>query len=666
MKRMHSTGIKLLLTACTALFLAASAAGEAAAAAGNYKNTVATARKTLWKAITTGHGTGATVAVMDNGRIVYSEGIGVADRAANRPVDRNTRFNIGSTSKMVTAVAILLLVDDGKVKLDESVAKYIPEFRMRDPRYRKITVRMLFNHSSGLPGSSFYFGYEPDGDFHNILIDTLKDAYLKHDPGAMSIYCNDGFTLAEMIVEKVSGKKYMDFLRLRVFRPLGMKNTGPSVGEAKNIKAAEYYDVKTGKKYPREVVKVYGAGGLSSTAEDLCRFGDSFSPKGRRILSAASLKEILNPQPTPFVAKLKNRQMFGAFGWEYYSLPGYGEKGIQVLGKGGHTGFYSTNLQIVPEKRIAIGFSISGSAEGEGVTRPILDALMIDKKIMEAKTGAAGKPSVPQTVPAGLLEYAGYYANESGPVKVEFDKDRKKFTVTPLNREVKAKPLSFVYGDDVFHNPETDKCCYFAAVDGRSYIMQKAMSPFGLDFLLYQKLDAIKEPKSLKPDINGKVWLVRNVSPHISATVMPATAFTYPELPGYVDLGGIKKIESDDFASIAATALRDQSELYLFRKGGETWAKEANFLFSSADGVRKAAGGANRIVIGKDGFNEWLKIEKGAILRMEMPRKGRVLVGNTEDALYDSVVDSGEVYVPAGTYVLCAGAPGDVFTIHAR
>ncbi|GAB6059307.1 hypothetical protein JCM31598_24240 [Desulfonatronum parangueonense] len=191
-------------------------------------------------------GSGATIAIMDQGRIVYSEGFGVADRSTNRPVDANTRFNIGSTSKMFAAVAILLLVDEGKVILDERVTTYIPEFVMQDERYRDITVRMLFNHSSGLPGSSFYFGYEPDSHMHHILLETMRLSRLKHAPGAMSIYCNDGFTLAEMIVERVSGLSYLEFLAHRIFTPLGMVNTGASVGESGGMNVAEYFAPETG------------------------------------------------------------------------------------------------------------------------------------------------------------------------------------------------------------------------------------------------------------------------------------------------------------------------------------------------------------------------------------------------------------------------------------
>ena len=231
----------VLFVVVLCLSLASCAAHAAATRCEAYWNTTTTAREALWKTIVSGAGNAATIAVMDGGRIVYSEGFGPADRATNSPVTANTRFNIGSTSKMFVAVATLLLADDGKLSVDDPVAKHLPEFVMKDPRYRDITVRMLFNHSSGLPGSTFEFGFALDAKPHAVLLERLKNATLKHAPGAMGIYCNDGFTLAEMIVERLSGKKFTDFLAERVFGPLDMKNSGPSIGEWLGDVAA-YYD----------------------------------------------------------------------------------------------------------------------------------------------------------------------------------------------------------------------------------------------------------------------------------------------------------------------------------------------------------------------------------------------------------------------------------------
>ncbi len=643
-------------------------------AVGGYEKAITTAREIMWNAITTGKGSGVTLALSDMGRIFHAEGIGVADRAGNRPVDVNTRFNVGSTSKMFAAVAILLLVDDGLVSLDESITKYIPEFKMKDPRYKDITVRMLFNHSSGLPGSTFYFGYETDDKMHKYLLDTMAGSFLKHQPGAMAIYCNDGFTLAEIVVERASGKKFLEFLAERVFKPLGMKNTGASVGEIQNKNTAEYYDPRTGKKHPREVVMVYGAGGLSSTATDMSIFANSFSPYGKRILSEASLAEILRTQPAGFSDKLKGPQICSDFGWDYSNLPDFEKKGLQVLAKSGGTGCYSTYVQTVPKYGITVMFSISGSgANLEAMSRQILNAILEEKKLVTHEEKPAVKPVEAQAIPEELLSYAGYYMNGNKVVKVRFDKEKNSCDIIPVGvpetaAGSDAAPMSsMVYNGGYFHHNEKKQKMYFAADGCESYIAIHEMPHYGADALVYQKVAEIREPKKLETDINGKTWLIRNAISHtLVNSIGLVNSSVYEELPGYAMFDGLKRIECPKHASIAATAFRDQAAISMIDKNGEPWISSSNNLYTLADKAGKAITGMNRVIIRSEGLNEWLRIEKGAILKCRKPASGRIVVIAGEAAIYDSVIDSNEIYAPEGSFVFCAGNAGDMFHIEAR
>lgn len=125
------------------------------------------------------------------------------------------------------------------------------------------------------------------------------------------MYCNDGFTLVEIVVELVTGRKFVAFLGERVFAPLSMTNTTTSLGESGNV--AEYYEATSGKKYPREVVSVYATGGFSSTAEDLCRFGESLMDGGRNLLSTAAAGALL-PATRTFYKRVARGQVVRA-GW---------------------------------------------------------------------------------------------------------------------------------------------------------------------------------------------------------------------------------------------------------------------------------------------------------------------------------------------------------------
>ncbi len=465
-----------------------------------------------------------------------------------------------------------------------------------------------------------------------------------------------------------------------------MKNTGVSVGEGCFENIAEYYDLKTGVKYPAEAEMAYAAGGLSSTAEDLCRFGASFGRNGHKILSEASLREIRKLQPTPFYHKLKNGQKLNAFGWDYSNIGEYGAKGFQVLGKAGNSISYSTNLQIVPDLGIAVAASISGLVSSESLTRPILDALMNDKKLSGPEKKPAQKPAEAQTVPEDLLRFSGFYANDMGLVKVEFAADKKGFGIYPAADNEKGRAeepvIEYVYNGGSFHNFEKRSECYFADIDGTAYIVAHETVNFGADAPRYQKLKEIKDPVSFKCDIKGRKWLMRNLRPDIQRSLIAVTVSNiYKCLPGYVDFMGVKKIETPDHAGMAAESFRERSELSLFENKGETWIKCAFFLFSPAEGAGKLIDGVNRVMIKAEGYNEWLRVDKCAVLKLNRPLYGRIALVNDDEVLYDSIVDSPEyfgsgrkpgalppknVYAPAGSFIFCAGKTGDVFRIDAR
>jgi len=148
--------MKRIIFICLALITGLS--GLTAAATVDYTKSISAARSEIWQALSNG-ASSATVAIMDGDKIVYSQNFGMIDRASSVASSSATQYNIGSTSKIFTAAAILLLCEDGKVNLDQPVTTYLPEFRMTDPRYQAITVRMLINHSSGMPGTNARDGF---------------------------------------------------------------------------------------------------------------------------------------------------------------------------------------------------------------------------------------------------------------------------------------------------------------------------------------------------------------------------------------------------------------------------------------------------------------------------------------------------------------------------
>jgi hypothetical protein len=140
----------------------------------------------------------------------------------------------------------------------------------------------------------------------------------------------------------------------------------------------------------------------------------------------------------------------------------------------------------------------------------------------------------------------------------------------------------------------------------------------------------------------------------------------YKELPGYVKFSDVDRVDGAGFAGIAATAFRDQGELTVFTRNGTTWARSAIYLYSTAADFPKIKTGWNSVQVGKSGHDQWLRVVKGAVVSFKRPERGRIIVGTPKGVLFDSVVDADKVYAPAGSYIFCSGASGDVFRIHAE
>lgn len=175
------------------------------------------------------HVPGAVYGIVQDGRLVIVEGLGVRDPATAMAVDADTRFRIASMSKAFTALAILKLRDEGKLSLEAPAARYVPELRKWKPATgdaRPITVRDLLHHTAGFVEDN------PWGDRQQVLTEPEFTALINggmefaNAPGARNEYSNYGYALLGRIISNVSGKSYQDYIRDTIMRPLGMMSTG--------------------------------------------------------------------------------------------------------------------------------------------------------------------------------------------------------------------------------------------------------------------------------------------------------------------------------------------------------------------------------------------------------------------------------------------------------
>lgn len=637
--------------------------------ASPYQKAVETARVEIWHAINTGKAGSASAAIMDNGKLVYAEGFGMADRAKSIPVDADTVFNMGSVSKTFCAAAVMILVDEGRVNLDEPVVNYVPDFTMADARYRDITVRMLLDHTSGIPGTTIAnaFGYATNPGVYEDTLANLARSHLKHAPGAAAPYCNDGFTLAEILVTRVSGDKYIDFLSERIFKPLDLNNTGLSVGETAGL-PAKFYKLRDGRGVPLEAVSILGAGGLSTTAVDLVKFADSFSGKGPQILSPESIAGMIEASPSQFAVKAMqktgiNPEMYYGLGLDFAGLPVYREQGVYMIGKGGDTPNYHSFLISDPENRISVAVLEAGA--GGTATRiaiNIFEAVLEAKGLMPVEEPEVSRPEEPRDIPESYAAMAGYY---SPNFKISFDSEMQTCMLEVIATAGEASTTPLTYKGEYFVHPDGLNV-RLISVDGQDLLV---FGDIRVNMIMGQKLEELEHPLSLETDITGQAWLRRDSNPFELHGVFlyTVTPGAIEEMPGYIVFDGIHKIKSPVFAGMSSSLLRDLSEITLIEKDGQTWIQNSEMLFSPAEAAAELETGTNTAAIGVNAYNEWFIAAVEAVLSFHNPDNARVVVLCPDHSpIYDSMLDDGDVYIPGAGMIMVAGRPGDAITIHAR
>lgn len=247
--------------------------------------------------------TSVSYAIMIDGKIVAADALGHDGTKEKNPVTLNHTYNVCSISKIFCTVAVMKLVEQGKVELDRPICEYLPQFTMLDPRYRQITVRHCLNHSSGLPGtqwkhfSATHVGKEDNEEYYQEVYDYLAKCHLKADPGAYSVYCNDGFTLAEMLVAKVSGMSFGKFCKEYITEPIGAHSTRVST-----TANPDYPLIRETGKQP-EYFYLQGCGGFTTTMTDLCKFGNLFLTKND-VISEESKAEMGKLQGATFLRRI--------------------------------------------------------------------------------------------------------------------------------------------------------------------------------------------------------------------------------------------------------------------------------------------------------------------------------------------------------------------------
>jgi len=246
---------------------------------------------------------GLAIAVVKDGRVVFAKGYGVLELGKPAPVDTQTLFAIGSTTKAMTVMALAMLVDEGKVRWDDPVTKYLPGFQLSDPYVtRELSVRDLVTHRAGLPNADFLWAFNDIGN--DEIIRRLRYVRPAYSLRSGFIYQNIMYAVAGQVVAAASGMSWAEFLRARIWQPLGMTRTVATLAEAArstNVAAPhDKWDDTIHVIANRFVDPVAPAGAVWSSVGDMSKWMrfmlDSGRYDGKTLLQKRTFLEIVRPQ----------------------------------------------------------------------------------------------------------------------------------------------------------------------------------------------------------------------------------------------------------------------------------------------------------------------------------------------------------------------------------
>ncbi len=362
------------------------------------------------------------VGVARDGKIIWEEGFGWANREERIPATPHTIYSLASISKPITATGLMVLKERGKIDLDRPINDYLGEARVkvRLGNPADVTVRRVANHTSGLPLHYQFFYVDEPYRAPSRDETILRYANTITSPGEKYQYSNLGYGLLDYIIERVSGKSYTEFMRTEVFQPLGLTHMSIDIPAGMEKQQAVRYGTD-GLPIPFYAFDHPGGSAVYSSAHDLARFG-MFHLKAhlqdqKAILSDQAIDEMQRP-----TAQTGSNQNGYGVGWGTSMFPG---NHLCVSHTGGMGGV-ATSLRLFPKEKIAIVvLTNSGSSAPHQIADEIVAALMPDARVQpsQGQRGAQQAAFTPDPSLVGSWKGNLYTYKTQVPVTLVFQPD---------------------------------------------------------------------------------------------------------------------------------------------------------------------------------------------------------------------------------------------------
>jgi len=310
------------------------------------------------------------VLVAENGKIIYKEALGLANREWNIPNTIDTKFMIGSVSKPLTAALMLILVQKGLVGLDKTAGDYLHEFKNKPAA--KVTIRQLLNHTSGISNYYIIRDFFPRISRQNFsrenYVKIYMDSALAFNPGAKYLYSSWGYFTLGYIIEKVTGRSYAQAMKEEIFSKLGMENSGSYLHTQIVEKRASGYDYGLGDYFSadfRDQSNTMGTGDIYTTVEDLYKFHMALA--NNTLVNKELTREMFTPGMRPA------RYGYGWFNQEFRYTATDSVKANYHLGS--TEGFMAFMIRLPGTNSMAVILCNSAPTDFFGIIKNILKVL---------------------------------------------------------------------------------------------------------------------------------------------------------------------------------------------------------------------------------------------------------------------------------------------------
>ena len=620
-------------------------------------------------------------AMMDSGEIVESGVGGVYSKQENRLLTTENLFGIGSTSKMFTTAAMMRLADQGKVDLDCPVTDYIPEFTMADERYQDITVRMLLNHSSGLMGSTYGNGFlfdDADTQAHDTLLADLATQTLKADPGAFSVYCNDGFTLAEIVIERVSGMSFTDFIHQEITGPLGMAHTKTMQDDFDRSSIVRTYNpYAPDQETPTDAVNIIGTGGVYATAEDLCRFAQIFTGEADVLTDASREATFHKEYADGQWLDVENNTVGYGLGWDSVDLYPFNLYGIQAVTKGGDTLLMHNSLIVLPEYGLSAAVSSSGgsSAYCQMLATSLLLDQLEEKGIITERLSALDSftPAEQTALDADVKQYEGLYGDSTSLMRLTMD---DAGTLTLTNAYAPTQAQTYIYcGNGLFKHETGALELRFTEQNGRTYLTYRGYSAIdGLCDVVSETYYLEKLPENAVTDEMQTAWAAREGKAYVSVTDKASSQLYMSGLPmlgigtvdGYLLSNPLTSGSRADVAiQIPMMGGRDTSPFVFETIDGAEYMHYTDGLYMDISAVPDIyTGTQSHLTIQPNGYNRWYNLPEvldGKTMSIQGSESTGFVVFNAagQTVNQSAVTGDTQVILPGGGAIVFCGDAGD-------